>query len=201
MNKYPTRDEVESYISSILESMSDAKDYEKTLVAGNIRHFYTWLSHQLLGMDPKRSTPNDDQDVLPPDLVVAMTLWGETRGESIEVKTTIASVIRNRALRRQIAYGYPLMVCLSSVCLQANQFSCWKDRKFVKDLPTTDDKDSNEWDELLMLAKRLISSEFQPFTLATHYHNLNDQPPSWVTNLKFVAWQGNYLFYLDPSWK
>lgn len=140
-------------------------------------------------------------NAMPPELVVVMTLWGEVRGEPLTCKTAVASVIRNRALRRHLATGYPLMTCFSDVCLQSDQFGCWKDRKFVKNLPVTDGRDDDDWDELLVMARYAMAPEFQTMTLSTHYHRFDDQTPNWVSKLEFVAKYRNHMFYLDPSWK
>ena len=48
---------------------------------------------------------------------LALTLWGEARGEPILGKLAIACVIRNRADRRHLSF--------KEVCLQPNQFSCF----------------------------------------------------------------------------
>ncbi len=48
---------------------------------------------------------------------LALTLWGEARGEPVEGKIAVANVVRNRMkARNQTA---------KEVCLAAKQFSCW----------------------------------------------------------------------------
>lgn len=49
--------------------------------------------------------------------VLALTIWAEARGESLEGRVAVACVVRNRmALRRQT---------VRDVCLAPAQFSCW----------------------------------------------------------------------------
>jgi spore germination cell wall hydrolase CwlJ-like protein len=48
---------------------------------------------------------------------LALTLWGEARGESILGKLAIACVIRNRSLARHLT--------IKETCLQPMQFSCF----------------------------------------------------------------------------
>lgn len=50
-----------------------------------------------------------------------LTLWAECRGEPVEGKIAVASVIRNRAMfgAGRFGQGY------KGVCLKPKQFSCW----------------------------------------------------------------------------
>ena len=52
--------------------------------------------------------------------VLALTLWGESRGESLEGRIAVACVIRNRANAKSW-YGDGIV----GVCLKRWQFSCW----------------------------------------------------------------------------
>ena len=67
-------------------------------------------------------------DPIPPELVVAMTIWGEACHESMQNKVAVADKISDMADRYHLATGYPYLMCLSSVC-RAN-FSCWTDEQF-----------------------------------------------------------------------
>ena len=52
--------------------------------------------------------------------VIGLTIWGEARGEPIEGKVFVGSVIRNRVLNpRRFGDTY------DKVCLARAQFSCW----------------------------------------------------------------------------
>ena len=52
--------------------------------------------------------------------VLALTLWGESRGETLGGRIAVACVIRNRANEKSW-YGHGI----SGVCLKRWQFSCW----------------------------------------------------------------------------
>jgi spore germination cell wall hydrolase CwlJ-like protein len=54
---------------------------------------------------------------LPARCVLALTVWGEARGEPQAGQVAVAWVIRNRAERRQQS--------IQRVCLAKWQFSCW----------------------------------------------------------------------------
>ena len=196
MNKFPSLDEVEAYIAG-LDWTPDAKDYEKTLVAGNIRHFYAWLAQQQFGTEPTPA-PVEEQDAMPPDLVVAMTIWGEARGESLEGKKAVASVIYNRAMRKSSHGCMPFTVVVSDVCLAPHQFSCWNDGKFGQQEP---DYDSAAWLDCSEAAKSIFESTFVPSVVATHYFSDSINPPSWASKMKFVTKIGHHSFYLEDAWR
>ena len=65
-------------------------------------------------------TPAEVKAALSEINTLALTLWGEARGEDIEGKIAVASVIRNRAKD-----GSRWPDDLKGVCLQPSQFSCW----------------------------------------------------------------------------
>jgi N-acetylmuramoyl-L-alanine amidase len=51
--------------------------------------------------------------------IVALTLYGEARGEPLDGKLAVASVLRNRLRDGRWGRTY------ESVCLKPKQFSCW----------------------------------------------------------------------------
>jgi N-acetylmuramoyl-L-alanine amidase len=51
--------------------------------------------------------------------VLALTLWGEGRGEAVEGRIAIACLIRNRVTSKRFGASY------REVCLKKWQFSCW----------------------------------------------------------------------------
>jgi N-acetylmuramoyl-L-alanine amidase len=148
-------------------------------------------------LDGAKAYSNEDVSGLPPDLVVAMTVWGEARGESLEGKKAVASVICNRAMRKSHAGHLPFEVELSAVCLAPHQFSCWSDGEFVQQEP---DYDSSAWLECHEVAKALFESTFRPCTNATHYFSDSINPPHWAAKMKFVEKIGHHSFYLESSW-
>lgn len=56
---------------------------------------------------------------LPARIVLALTIWGEARGEPVEGQIAVASVVRNRVLR----LGHEWV----RVCLAKGQFSCFNE--------------------------------------------------------------------------
>jgi N-acetylmuramoyl-L-alanine amidase len=62
-------------------------------------------------------TDQDVIDTLNEPQTLALTLYGEARGEPVEGRIAVASVIRNRIGRYGSNY--------KAVCLRPRQFSCW----------------------------------------------------------------------------
>lgn len=53
--------------------------------------------------------------------IIALTLYGEARGEGPAGRIAVANVLRNRLLCNRTAFG----LTLRDVCLRPKQFSCW----------------------------------------------------------------------------
>lgn len=61
-------------------------------------------------------------DQLLPNEIMALTVFGEARGESIDGQVAVAHVILNRFTANPKKYK-----TLANVCLEPLQFSCWND--------------------------------------------------------------------------
>src|SRR3546814_13540556 len=59
--------------------------------------------------------------------VLARTVWGEARGESVRGMEAVASVVVNRVRRAIARGGYWWGNDVVGVCLRPCQFSCWAD--------------------------------------------------------------------------
>lgn len=57
-----------------------------------------------------------------PDETLALTIWGEARGESVEGQIAVANVIMNRWRNNPEKYK-----SVKEVCFEPKQFSCWND--------------------------------------------------------------------------
>ena len=121
--------------------------------------------------------------------ILALTLWFECRGESIEGKRFTASVIWNRAAEPKGKYD------LSWVVLRPRQFSCWNNRD-TRNL-TEPDRDFSEdkvWDDCVAIATEMVNGTFMPVTDATHYFNPNKVMPEWADALRDVQDVGRHRF-------
>lgn len=142
-------------------------------------------------------------DTLSTPQVVALTLFGEARGEPIEGKVAVGSVIRNRVNARRFGADY------RAVCLRPWQFSCWQ--------PAAG---QGNYDSLLAAARTLVNGGPMGPALrecvwvadgilsdtlrdrvkgATHYLTtelLATRPPAWTYNAKPICVVGSHAFYV-----
>ena len=137
--------------------------------------------------------------VMPPEQVVAMTIWGEARGESFAGKRAVAGVIHNRAIRRSARTDIPYILATSDVCLAPYQFSCWDHGDFVQQEPILT---SSSWNECLAAANEIFAESYVAPTKATHYYAVwLNPPPKWAKKLQFVETVGDHLFFLEDGWR
>lgn len=133
---------------------------------------------------------------------VALTLWGETRGEPLIGKIAVACVIRNRLSPRWPTYR--------AVCLAPWQFSCWRPEggaanhaalMALADRVATGDEGPPVYRECLWIAEGLIDGRLRDITKgATHYYaphamRPRGKVPKWAVNQIPVAEVGSHVFY------
>lgn len=147
-------------------------------------------------------TPKDIRSALltmPSRVVLALTLYGEARGEPPEGREAIAWVVKNRArLRRQT---------IPEVCLQKWQFSCWwGDDANTQALLTraeavlrgTNAGDS-AWLQTAAIANRVLIDGGEDVSHgADHYLTTalyrSDHPPYWAKGMTVMATIGRHIF-------
>lgn len=118
---------------------------------------------------------------------IALTIFWEAAGESLEGRMAVASVIWNRA-------GGEFAAC-KAVCEKPGAFSCWK-RKNMK-VPN-DGLSRKVWRECRGIAERMADGEFKPTIAATHYHNLGTTP-YWAAGMKHLKTIGRHKFYREVT--
>lgn len=133
------------------------------------------------------------------EMVVALTLWGEARGEPMEGKLAVASVIYNRAVAASRRDDLDRTEALRQVCLKPKQFSCWKDGDLLCVAPGTQlhiPACESSWSECSIIARMMVEGDFIPSTPATHYHT-HAVAPSWSANMVCVAEIGHHRFFRE----
>ena len=127
--------------------------------------------------------------------ILARTIYGEARGESVRGKEAVASVIINRVNYGKMRGGYWWGDDVVGVCKKPYQFSCWNenDPNFKK---ITDVMPGHKvFDTCLRIAKRALAGTLiDPTNGATHYHHENINPP-WARAKAPDAHIGKHLFY------
>lgn len=134
---------------------------------------------------------------------MALTLWGECRGESLKGQQAVAWVIRNRFYQpgwwsRHAGDGIPDDT-IAAVCRDPWQFSCWNpsDRQSarLKDPSTLQRPDVQALREL---AARVLWEDAanDPVAGADHYCTKKVAPYTrWAKGRKPVKVIGNHQFY------
>jgi N-acetylmuramoyl-L-alanine amidase len=132
---------------------------------------------------------------------LAVTLYGEARGESVEGRIAVGAVVRNRVAAQQKS--------VRMICLADRQFSCWNrdessnhqrvlgagERLLIPDQPLRDPL----LRECLFLAEGIVRGALTDNTDgATHYVTTklyeSDRAPAWVHKLKTTVVIGQHTF-------
>ena len=130
-----------------------------------------------------------------PETILAKTIYGEARGESITGKEAIASVVLNRLKISKQKNGYWWGDSIKEICLKPWQFSCWnKDDPNYAKLQNLSDND-----EIYIICKRTAAraaANLIPDATdgATHYHTRNVRP-QWSIGKFPCATIGHHVFY------
>lgn len=129
--------------------------------------------------------------------ILARTVYGEARGESISGQEAIASVVLNRVEFSKKRGGYWWGNTIAGVCQKPWQFSCWNARD--PNLPVI--KAIKDSDLAFCICKRIalraIAGLLEDQTSgATHYHT-KQLRPKWSIGKIPCAELGSHVFYND----
>lgn len=125
--------------------------------------------------------------------IMARTIYGEARGESLPSRAAVGKVILNR----QKSPRWPHTI--AEVCLQPYQFSCWnsKDPNRAKIIAV------DERDQVLCDCRKIAELSLSQYTTdltegANHYFTTaligTDHQPSWYDPAKVTAQIGAHVF-------
>lgn len=139
-------------------------------------------------------------DQLPDRIVLALTVWGESRSEPVEGQIAVACVVRNR-LKRVSGHW-------RDICLAPAQFSCFNEgdpnagpiARAAVNLMTS--APTPELAQALWVSDGVMSGAAKDNTnAATHYLTtalLTSKPPSWAKNHTVLAMIGAHSFLRVP---
>lgn len=129
--------------------------------------------------------------------VLARTLFGEARGESLSGKEAVACVIMNRVQRGRDRGGYWWGDSITAVCQKPWQFSCWNENDPNREKILAMEPGHKVFDTCVRIARRALSGCLEDATKgATHYHTKNVNPP-WSRGRPACVEIGHHLFYND----
>lgn len=132
--------------------------------------------------------------------ILALTLYGESRGEPIQGQIAVANVVRNRVLTQKMSYR--------NICLAPKQFSCWNENdpnyvlltglaeEIKNGKPITD----KYMKQCFWVAMGIVDDELLDNTNGALYYLTNDlffsdKQPSWSFNYKQPRTIGNQTFF------
>lgn len=128
--------------------------------------------------------------------LLALTIYGEARGESAEGKIAVGSVVLER-VRRQTWYGKTVQ----EVCLKPWQFSCFNEAdpnrgKLINI--------AEKWDEAMAMdaslndcygiSSGLLDGSIAPNVKATHYKTIRCNA-EWAERMHRVTTIGNHEYF------
>jgi N-acetylmuramoyl-L-alanine amidase len=121
---------------------------------------------------------------------LALTMWGEARGESINGMAAVGHVILNRVASEK----YPNTI--EGVVLQDAQFSCWDEPLVV---PETG-PDQRAWRDALNVAEALKRGQLQdPTGGHMMFHSILHPDPFWAEYGTYPITIGNHRFYREAQ--
>jgi len=129
--------------------------------------------------------------------ILARTLYGEARGETVRGKEAVAAVVVNRVCRATERGGYWWGNSIAEVCRKAWQFSCWNENDRNRTRIEAVTPDNKVFRTCIRIARRAAAGALDdPTGGATHYHTAEANPP-WARGRAPVAVVGRHLFYKD----
>lgn len=130
--------------------------------------------------------------------ILARTLWGEARGETLAGKRAVACVVLNRARRARERGGrYWWGATVAEICRRPWQFSCWNEADPNRAKLEAVGLDNRAFRQCVRIARAAMADGLEDATNgATHYHHRRMLPP-WARARTPSAAIGNHLFYND----
>lgn len=133
--------------------------------------------------------------LLEAEVILAITIYGEARGEPLLGKIAVGHVINNRMNDKR----WPNTIV--DVCLQPKQFSCWNENDpnyptLVRKLWQLKSMDQTyTWKECLFAAVGVLRDYLKDNTDgANHYHTASIHP-SWADKMAKTVEIGHHIFY------
>lgn len=130
--------------------------------------------------------------------IVARTLWGEARGESVAGQIAVAWTVRNRVFdgkpKSWWGEGY------AGVCQKPYQFSCWnKNDPNYAYLNGSKQIPFREFAQAQLVADQVLTGKvLDPTGGATHYYATTMiKAPAWAAKAKQTLKLGHHVFFKD----
>lgn len=123
--------------------------------------------------------------------ILACTLFGEARGETVEGMEAVANVVINRL--KDGRFGDTVQ----EVCLRPLQFSCWNSMASMQMLLSLKQDKNPTFATCVAISEKAIHAQLIDNTGgALFYHTLSVDPP-WDDEMKETARHLHHIFYTD----
>ena len=127
--------------------------------------------------------------------ILARTIWGEARGESVRGMEAVAAVILNRARISEARGGYWWGRGIAEICQKPFQFSCWNPNDPNRNRLLSVGTDDRHFVIALRIATRAVRGALSdPTGGAEHYH-ARAILPDWARGRDRSAAIGGHIFY------
>ncbi len=129
--------------------------------------------------------------------ILARTIYGEARGETLRGKEAVAAVVLNRVARTEERGRYWWGGDIAEVCTKPWQFSCWNPGDPNREKILAAQPGTKAFNCCRRIARRAVAGALKdPTGGATHYHHKALNPP-WAKGRAPSAEIGDHLFYND----
>lgn len=124
--------------------------------------------------------------------IMALTIYGEARGESYAGKVAVANVIKNRYLIGKKYRKHTWGNSISGVCLANKQFSVWNDGgRFLNRVG----KNNYHYQQSYAIAKGVMNGSIKDNTYGANHYHATYVKPKWSRRLTHTITIGNHIFY------
>lgn len=121
-------------------------------------------------------------------MCLAVTIYHEARGESIEGQHAVAAVIYNRMA---VKHRWGKTVCEVTIPVQFSYLN--------KDLSYAPIVEMDAWARALEIATVTMIEGPDPFLMGADHYHTDEVDPSWNTSMVVIDQIGKHIFYRDPA--
>lgn len=146
-------------------------------------------SPEILAQKNDEDTRNRQADIL------ARTIWGEARGESLQGKEAIANVITNRVKHANTRKNFWWGNDIESVCQKPFQFSCWNKDDVNHSKITAITSADTQFALCQRIAMRAINGLLFDHTNGADHYHADYMTPKWAKTERITATIGRHIFY------
>lgn len=127
--------------------------------------------------------------------VLARTIWGEARGESLSGKEAVANVVMNRLKHANRRGKFWWGNSLEEICKKPYQFSCWNenDPNYLKIIAVKEE--DSQFVICQRIARRALNGILPDKTNGADHYHADYVTPKWADARVPCATIGRHLFY------